>query len=124
MSTKILKLSFEAPCAMPPENTSHAAILRAVEANQTMLEVMSRKQMDFQRAHERIELALGHLPDSDGKTGSGLLGDVAKLQREVQSFLDLINGGRGFLLSLKIFGVVILGGIAYWITHLFESPKS
>ena len=109
---------------MPPEPTSHAQILSAVESNQELLEAMVKRQEAFKEAHDRIEKALGHLPDSDGRSGSGLLGDVAKLQREVQSFLDLINGGKGFLLSLKIFGAVILGGVAYWITHLFESPKS
>ena len=109
---------------MHPDNATHGQILAAVEANQELLECMSLKQQEFQQAHDRIEKALGHLPDSDGKSGAGLLGDVAKLQRQVQSFLDLINGGKGFLLSLKIFGALLIGGVAYWITHLFESPKS
>lgn len=109
---------------MHPDNATHGQILAAVEASQELLECMNRKQHEFQQAHDRIEKALGHLPDSDGRSGAGLLGDVAKLQRDVQSFFDLINGGKGFLLSLKIFGALLIGGVAYWITHLFQGTKS
>lgn len=132
MNTKILKPLLEAQSAMPPRQED---ILHAVEEmGQTLKdEALEREQFrrDSRARHEHIEqsikalvTAIGQRPEADGTKGTGLLGSVAKLEKDVQSFLDLMNTGKGFILSLKIFGTLILGGIAYWITHLFQGTKS
>lgn len=61
---------------------------------------------------------IGQEPDSDGKNGTGLVGDVRRLQRVMTSLMELKARGAGFLAALGVFGALILLGVAHWVQQI------
>ena len=54
----------------------------------------------------------------DGKGGSGLVGEIARLQRDVSEIIALKNQGIGLIIAVSIFGVLIVLGIRQWIGNV------
>jgi hypothetical protein len=66
----------------------------------------------------RMKQVLGAEPDADGRGGSGLIGDVRKLGRELGQLASLKTMGVGFVAALSIFGALILLGVAHWVQSI------
>lgn len=61
-----------------------------------------------------IHRSIGEM-SQDGKGGSGLSGEIARLQRDVSEIIALKNQGIGLIIAVSIFGVLIVLGIRQWI---------
>jgi len=66
---------------------------------------------------EHLAEVIGRRSD-DGKGGSGLIGEMARLQRDVGELLALKNQGIGLIIAVSIFGVLIVLGIRQWIAGI------
>lgn len=68
---------------------------------------------------ERLTNAIGER-SPDGKGGTGLVGEIARLQRDMAELIALKNQGVGIIVAVSIFGVLIVLGlrnlIVGWIT--------
>jgi hypothetical protein len=69
--------------------------------------------------HEALLNAIGK-PSDDGKGGSGLTGQLLRLQTDVRGLLDLKTKGIGAFTALMFFGVLIMAGIKDWLTKLLN----
>ena len=65
----------------------------------------------------RLVDAIGERSD-DGKGGSGLVGEIARLQRDMSEIIALKNQGVGLIVAVYIFGVLIVLGIRQWIANI------
>ena len=54
----------------------------------------------------------------DGKGGTGLAGEIARLRRDVSEIIALKNQGIGLIIAVSIFGVLIVLGIRQWIGNV------
>jgi hypothetical protein len=66
---------------------------------------------------------IGQEPNSDGEGGTGLVGDVRKLKRDMNGLMNLKAQGAGFLAALTIFGSLILLGVSHWVQNLIHAAK-
>jgi hypothetical protein len=73
--------------------------------------------------HEALLNAIGKASD-DGKGGSGLTGQLLRLQADVRGLLDLKTKGMGVFLAVMFFGALIVAGFKDWVTGLFTTPPS
>ena len=104
---------------MTPE--AWAALASRVESVETALRTIhddqTRMMADRSMLLERLTNAIGDL-SQDGKGGSGLVGEIARLQRDVSEIIALKNQGIGLIIAVSIFGVLIVLGIRQWITGI------
>ena len=61
-----------------------------------------------------VHKSIGEM-SQDGKGGTGLAGEIARLQRDVSEIIALKNQGIGLIIAVSIFGVLIVLGIRQWI---------
>jgi hypothetical protein len=71
--------------------------------------------------HEKLLDAIGK-PADDGKGGSGLTGQLLRLQADVRGLLDLKTKGMGVFLAVMFFGALIVAGFKDWLTNLLSPP--
>lgn len=73
-------------------------------------------------AIETLEKAIGEEPDSDGRGGRGIIGDLRKAARQIDDLLGLQKVGKGVFAAIgvffTVFGVFIVLGITKWILDL------
>lgn len=86
-------------------------------ALRTIHDEQTRMMADRSMLLERLTNAIGEL-SQDGKGGSGLSGEIARLQRDVSEIIALKNQGIGLIIAVSIFGVLIVLGIRQWITGI------
>lgn len=65
-----------------------------------------------------MQQKLGNEPDSDGKGGKGLIGDLRKATRDLAQLMDLRSKGIGAFAALALFGAVILLGVIHFIQNI------
>lgn len=63
----------------------------------------------------RIDEKLGKEPNSDGKDGEGLIGDVRKLARDQASLMSLRDKGLGFIAAIALCGAVLIAGLVHLV---------
>lgn len=73
----------------------------------------------IRQEHAALLNAIGKASD-DGKGGSGLTGQLLRLQTDVRGLLDLKTKGIGAFTALMFFGVLIMAGIKDWLTKLLN----
>lgn len=66
---------------------------------------------------------LGEEPDSDGKGGKGLIGDVRKMNRDLTGLLDLKSKGLGFIAAVVLFGAIIVAGLIHMVQGVTGGAK-
>ena len=68
---------------------------------------------------ERLAQAIGER-SADGKGGTGLVGEIARVQRDLAELIALKNQGIGLIIAVSIFGALIVLGlrnlIVGWVT--------
>lgn len=84
-----------------------------------------RQQTDRQNANDQLAKVntgladvvekLGHEPDSDGRGGTGLIGDTRKMARDLRGLMDLKTMGVGAVGAVTLFGALILLGLIHWV---------
>lgn len=75
-------------------------------------------------AVEKIEEKLGEEPNSDGSGGKGLIGDLRKHGRDLQSLLDLRRMALGAVAAVTLFGTLIVLGAVQWIEGIVKGANS
>lgn len=81
-------------------------------------EFRSEMRAAHQDVAEQIALLLAMVgrPSDDGKGGSGLFGEVRRMNGDLSGLLTLKNQGVGIVAALTLFGTLILMGIKGWLT--------
>lgn len=75
-------------------------------------------------AIERIEDRLGEEPDSDGNGGRGLVGDVRRQRKDIQSLLDIRRMAMGAVVAVSLFGALIVLGVTQWVENVVDGTKA
>lgn len=70
------------------------------------------------REQAATNVKLGEEPDSDGKGGKGLIGDVRKTSRDVSALMDLRNRGVGFLAAIGLTSTLLILGVIHWVQQV------
>jgi len=82
-----------------------------------------RDALGFMKSqHDALLNAIGKASD-DGKGGSGLTGQLLRLQADVRGLLDLKTKGMGVFLAIMFFGALIVAGFKDWLTNLLHPPS-
>lgn len=64
-----------------------------------------------------IHRAIGEM-SQDGKGGTGLSGEIARLQKDMTEIVALKNQGIGLIIAVSIFGALIVLGVRQWIAGI------
>lgn len=101
---------------MTPEQI--AMIIRRLDQQEESIRGLqaddARLMPDRDALLERLTNAIGER-SPDGKGGTGLVGEIARVQRDLAELIALKNQGIGLIIAISIFGVLIVLGIRQWI---------
>jgi len=97
--------------------TTHE-IFRQLKDVSTALDGLKASVSKTETAVQAVVHALGEEPTTDGAGGRGLIGDIRKTSRDMQSLMDLRKMGLGAIGAVVLFGTLIVFGITYWIKSL------
>jgi len=68
---------------------------------------------------ERLAETLGK-PNEDGDSGTGFIGQMLRMQRDVSSLNNLKNRGVGFIAAIAFTSTLLLMGLAQWVHGVVE----
>jgi hypothetical protein len=80
------------------------------EEDATLVEQILEKVTLLGESHALMEERLGKI-GPDGKSGTGLIGDMAELKTEVKSLVGLKNMGRGLLIGIVVAVSIAVAGV-------------
>lgn len=81
-----------------------------VTRDDELIEQVLEKLTELASGHAVMTERLG-IMGPDGKSGTGLIGEVADIKQEVKSLIGLKNMGRGLLIGIVVAVIVSVAGV-------------